>query len=162
MFIFGICANYRHGVGSGHVVDVRRGTGVQLRRRQMSDAHVEAPVDDREVEHATAMAKFNLSLYGVRAGAQGCHNEFTPAMLEAWSVKGRISPCTFYRKSRRASSTVHGDDFADAFHNGVSVQSVIGRTSRLYTLPSCWRRSRFEPRQSSQHIIAFDSAKVPS
>ena len=50
-------------------------------------------------------------MYGTRAAADGWHGECSSFMKSVGFVMGDASACVFRHKSRRRTSSVHGDDF---------------------------------------------------
>ena len=88
------------------VNDVSRAFFCAPARRQV---FVELLEEDKD--HRDMVRELNLSVYGTRDAGQNWGEECADTMKAIGFEQGKASPCTFYHKSRRIRTYIHGDDF---------------------------------------------------
>ena len=95
------------------IIDISRAYFNAKRDEDKDPTYVDLPEED-EGKAAGMCGLLRVHMYGTRAAADGWHGEYSSFMKSVGFTMGDASACVFRHKTRRITSSVHGDDFTTA------------------------------------------------
>ena len=95
------------------IIDISRAYFNAKKDMDKDPTYVELPEED-DGKAAGMCGLLRVHMYGTRAAADGWHGEYSTFMKSLGFVMGDASACVFRHRSRRLTSSVHGDDFTTA------------------------------------------------
>ena len=95
------------------IIDISRAYFNAKKSMDVDPTYVELPEED-PAKASGMCGLLKVHMYGTRAAADGWHGEYSTFMKSIGFVMGDFSACVFRHKTKRITSSVHGDDFTTA------------------------------------------------